>query len=66
MLARILLLDTPVLIADEPTSNLDSASAELVREVLTERREAGVTLLIATHDKQLLVRADAVICMENS
>lgn len=66
MLARILLLDTPVLIADEPTSNLDSASAELVREVLTERREAGVTLLIATHDKQLLDRADAVICMENS
>ena len=64
MLARILLLDTPVLVADEPTSNLDAESAELVREMLTERREQGVTLLIATHDKLLLDRADAVISME--
>lgn len=64
MLARILLLNTPVLIADEPTSNLDSESAGLVREVLTARRDSGVTLLIATHDQQLLERADAVISME--
>ncbi len=64
MLARILLLDTPVLVADEPTSNLDAESAELVREMLTERREQGVTLLIATHDTLLLDRADAVISME--
>lgn len=64
MLARILLLDTPVLIADEPTSNLDGESAELVREMLTARREAGVTLLIAAHDSLLLDHADAVICME--
>ena len=66
MLARILLLDTPVLIADEPTSNLDSASAELVRDMLAARRAHGVTLLIAAHDKQLLDRADAVISMEHA
>ena len=66
MLARILLLDTPILIADEPTSNLDSESAELVRNMLTERRESGVTLLIAAHDSMLLNQADAVICMEKT
>lgn len=64
MLARILLLDTPILIADEPTSNLDSDSAALVREMLTERRDSGVTLLVATHDKKLLEQADTVISME--
>jgi putative ABC transport system ATP-binding protein len=66
MLARILLLDTPILLADEPTSNLDSESAELVRNMLTERRENGVTLLIAAHDSMLLNQADAVICMEKT
>lgn len=66
MLARILLLDTPVLIADEPTSNLDSESAELVREMLAARRDSGVTLLAATHDRLLLDRADAVVSMERA
>lgn len=65
MLARILLLDTPLLIADEPTSNLDSISAEIVREILAERSKNGVTLLIATHDKTLLGGADTVISMDS-
>ena len=66
MLARILLLDTPLLIADEPTSNLDHDSAALVREMLLERRNSGVTLLIATHDKKLSDLADTVISMEQA
>lgn len=64
MLARILLLDTPILAADEPTSNLDSESAEIVREILNERRQHGVTLIVATHDMQLLDCADRIISME--
>ena len=64
MLARILLLDTPVLAADEPTSNLDSVSAQIVREILHTRKESGVTLLVATHDRELLQSADTVICMD--
>ena len=64
MLARILLLDTPVLAADEPTSNLDSGSAQIVREILLARKESGVTLLVATHDRELLQGADTVICMD--
>ena len=66
MLTRILLLDTPLLIADEPTSNLDHDSAALVREMLLERRNSGVTLLIATHDKKLSDLADTVISMEQA
>ncbi len=66
MLARILLLDTPIIAADEPTSNLDSRSAEIVREILHERREKGVTLLIATHDAELLQTADTVINLETA
>ncbi len=66
MLARILLLDTPIIAADEPTSNLDIRSAEIVREILHERREKGVTLLIATHDAELLQTADTVINLETA
>lgn len=64
MLARILLLDTPVLAADEPTSNLDSVSAQIVREILLARKKSGVTLLVATHDRELLQSADTVIRMD--
>lgn len=55
LLARILLLDTDILIVDEPTSNLDEKSAVIVRKVLhnicsTKRK----SLIVVTHDKNFL------------
>lgn len=52
LLARVLLLDTPILLVDEPTSNLDEKSASIVREVLNEQYLKGKGVLIVTHDKE--------------
>ncbi len=49
-LARALQLAPEVLILDEPTSALDAASKERVEALLMEKKRAGLTLLIITHD----------------
>ena len=64
MLARILLADTPILIADEPTSNLDEESASIVRKMLSEAHERGVSMIAATHDSALLDMADSVLTLQ--
>ena len=58
-LARALSNDPLILLADEPTGNLDSANGQHVMELLLEvRRSRGVTLLLATHDMTLASHAD--------
>ncbi len=59
--ARALLLDPPIIIADEPTNDLDESSAQSVADTLFERVEQGGTLLFATHDKELAGRADRIM-----
>lgn len=61
MLARILFADTPILVADEPTSNLDEESAAIVRNMIKEVHDKGVSIIAATHDSELLSLADSVI-----
>lgn len=58
-LARALVGSPRLLLCDEPTANLDAAGRDLLLEILTERKQAGVTVLIATHDP-LFDRFDAV------
>ena len=61
-LARALSNDPPVLLADEPTGNLDLANGQLVVELLLETRASrGATLVLATHDPVLASRADRVL-----
>ncbi len=58
-LARAFAPRPPIVLADEPTGNLDSHNGELVLEMLlTLNREAGTTLVMVTHDDQLASRAD--------
>lgn len=55
LLARILMLDTKILLVDEPTSNLDEKSAVIVRDVLYDmhaNKRKG--LIVVTHDKEFL------------
>jgi putative ABC transport system ATP-binding protein len=52
-LARALVNQPELLLADEPTGNLDSASAEDVLKVLREFSDAGQTILMVTHDAQV-------------
>ena len=51
--ARALANDPPILIADEPTGNLDSASAEAVFNMLRRLNARGKTVIIVTHDQDL-------------
>lgn len=58
-LARAFVLDPPIVLADEPTGNLDSANGEHVLNLLTSRqRESNTTLVMVTHDPQIASRAD--------
>jgi putative ABC transport system ATP-binding protein len=59
--ARALVMDPPILLADEPTGNLDSVSGEAVVELLEASHAAGRTIVLVTHDLRLASRAQRVI-----
>jgi putative ABC transport system ATP-binding protein len=60
--ARALVHQPRVVVADEPTGNLDSRAGAAVLALLDElRREAGVALLLATHDARVAAAADRVL-----
>jgi ABC-type lipoprotein export system ATPase subunit len=56
-IARALANDPPILIADEPTGNLDSKTAETVFSLFNDLVEQGKTVIIVTHDSSLAKRA---------
>lgn len=60
-LARGLIGDPKVLLADEPTANLDRASAQSALELLRQLRDRGRTIIISTHDDRLLDAMDQVV-----
>ena len=60
-LARALVNDPPLLLADEPTGNLDSATGERIMGLLAAFATAGRTLVFVTHDPVLAARADRTI-----
>jgi putative ABC transport system ATP-binding protein len=61
-LARALVHRPRLLVADEPTGNLDSRTGAAVLELLAElRREEGAALLLATHDESVAAAADRVV-----
>ena len=62
-LARAFLRDAPLVILDEPTADLDPASAELVAEAV-ERLRGGRTVLVIAHRPELARRADRVVVLE--
>jgi putative ABC transport system ATP-binding protein len=63
-LARAMALDPPLLLADEPTGNLDSATGAAIIDLLFAlNRERGTTLLLVTHDATLAARADRVVSL---
>src|SRR5215471_21227728 len=59
--ARALANDPPVLVADEPTGNLDSKTAQAIFETLESLTRYGKTVIYVTHDPQLAARAGARI-----
>jgi len=65
-LARAFVVRPPVLLADEPTGNLDSANGRLVLDVLMElNRREGTTLVLVTHDRDLADSADRQVLLRD-
>lgn len=56
-IARALANDPPILVADEPTGNLDSATADEIYALFAEQVSRGKTILLVTHDASLAARA---------
>jgi ABC-type lipoprotein export system ATPase subunit len=57
-LCRALLGNPALILADEPTGNLDRANAEVVEATLFEQARAGATVVVVTHDETLAARCD--------
>jgi putative ABC transport system ATP-binding protein len=61
--ARALVGDPKLILADEPTGNLDSKAGEMVLSLLQSLNEKGATILMVTHSAEYAARADRVVRM---
>ena len=64
-IARALINDPEIIIADEPTSNIDASSVGRLLKILKRLQEAGKTILVATHDPVFQQEADIVFYLES-
>ena len=60
-IARSIVMEPAVLLADEPTGNLDSTSGAEIVELIEELNQGGLTLILVTHDKEIGKRSNRVI-----
>jgi putative ABC transport system ATP-binding protein len=60
-IARSIVMEPDVLLADEPTGNLDSTSSKEIIKLIEELNKGGLTLLVVTHDVEMGSRSDRLI-----
>ena len=60
-LARLLIKPCQLILADEPTGSLDSVNKEVVFKILKKMQSQGKTIVIVSHDEELVKRADRII-----
>jgi lipoprotein-releasing system ATP-binding protein len=60
-IARALMRNPEVLLADEPTGNLDAKTGESLLEVIAEQHRAGLTIVMVTHDQWTAARGDRTV-----
>jgi putative ABC transport system ATP-binding protein len=64
-IARALVNEPLVILADEPTGNLDSAATHDILRLFDELRAAGQTLVMVTHDERVAATADRIVSMRD-
>ncbi len=64
-IARALVNDPEVILADEPTGNLDQESGQQVMDLFLELNRAGSTILFITHDQKIADQASRVVRIDN-
>lgn len=64
-IARALVNDPALMLMDEPTGNLDSASEAEVLEILKRLHAAGKTVVVVTHNEEIARKAERVICVRD-
>jgi ABC-type lipoprotein export system ATPase subunit len=63
-LARALVLEPELLLADEPTGNLDHRTGEKIHQLLLDwNRQAGVTVVVVTHNRDLAESMDRIVTL---
>lgn len=60
-IARAIAAKPPVILADEPTGNLDSGSTKEIMKILHELHDSGRTVILITHDDQIAANAKRVV-----
>ena len=61
-IARALISDPTLLLADEPTGNLDSQTGKDIMDLLQRlNRDEGVTIVMVTHDNEIACQADSIV-----
>lgn len=65
-LARLILHEPRVVLADEPTAALDDANAEMVLELLRELADDGAVVIVATHDARVLAASDQMVELDGA
>ena len=64
-IARALVNNPPVILADEPTGNLDTKSSVEIIEILHKLHDNGGTIVMVTHEPEIAKHADRVICVRD-
>jgi len=63
-IARAMANDPPVILADEPTANLDKKTSQFIRDLFKDLKTSDKTIIIATHDDDLIELADQIISFD--
>ena len=63
-LARALSNDPPLILADEPTGNLDQKNGQKIIQILKTLKTNGKTVIVSTHDPEIRRLADQAFCLE--